>query len=269
MVSRSAPEQTPVEVLPDLLDPATDEDPVPARPRPGDRRRTSPPPVPAVVGAIGGAAVSVFLVALGVMVLLLLDTAPESVTSERVAASVATALPSPVPPSPVPPSPVPPSSSPGAPLSGAPLSGAPGPGLAEPGSVRPGPAGPAASAPGGAGVGPVRPSAADGPAAAAEPPATVAPERSAVVPVTVLNNSRRTGLAARGAARFTAGGWPVAAVGNFRGRIPVTTVYYDPGLEASARAFAASFDGVVRVRPRFATLPARGVVVVLTREFAV
>ena len=54
-----------------------------------------------------------------------------------------------------------------------------------------------------------------------------------------------------------------------RCRIPVTTVYYDPGLEASARAFAERFEGIVRVRPRFATLPARGVVVVLTREFAV
>jgi hypothetical protein len=56
-------------------------------------------------------------------------------------------------------------------------------------------------------------------------------------------------------------------VGNFRGRIPVTTVYYDPGLETSAREFADAFEGVVRVRPRFEGLPARGVVVVLTREF--
>jgi hypothetical protein len=86
-------------------------------------------------------------------------------------------------------------------------------------------------------------------------------------PVTVLNNRRITGLAARSAARFTGGGWPVAAVGNFRGRIPVTTVYYDPGLETAAREFAGAFDGVVRVRPRFEGLPARGVVVVLTREF--
>ncbi len=86
-------------------------------------------------------------------------------------------------------------------------------------------------------------------------------------PVTVLNNSRITGLAARGAERFSAGGWPVSAVGNFRGRIPVTTVYYDPGLEQAAREFAGAVEGVVRVRPRFEGLPARGVVVVLTREF--
>ncbi len=104
---------------------------------------------------------------------------------------------------------------------------------------------------------------------AAAPPAlptpTVAPP--ARLPVTVLNNSRIPRLAALGAERFSAGGWPVAAVGNFRGRIPVTTVYYDPGLETAAREFAGAFSGIVRVRPRFEGLPARGVVVVLTREF--
>lgn len=103
------------------------------------------------------------------------------------------------------------------------------------------------------------------PAAQAPPPAPA----SVVVPVTVLNNSRRDGLADRAAARFRAAGWPVAATGNFRGRIPSTTVYYEPGQEASAREFARRFDGVVRVRPRFATLPARGLVVVVTREFSV
>lgn len=102
------------------------------------------------------------------------------------------------------------------------------------------------------------------PSAAAPPPPAAPP----VLPVTVLNNSRRDGLAALGAARFRAGGWPVAATGNFRGKIPVTTVYYEPGQAASARSFAERFDGIVRVRPRFATLPARGLVVVLTREYA-
>lgn len=99
------------------------------------------------------------------------------------------------------------------------------------------------------------------------PPSPPPAARTDVVAVTVLNNSNRTGLADRAARRFVRGGWPVQLAGNFRGQIPVTTVYYDPGLEASARAFARDFDGIARVRPRFATLPARGVVVVLTREF--
>ena len=98
----------------------------------------------------------------------------------------------------------------------------------------------------------------------AAPPVAAAP---AEVPVVVLNNSRIEDLADTAAAVFRRGGWPVARTGNFRGRIPSTTVYYEPGQEAAARAFAARFDEVVRVRPRFATLPARGLVVVVTRDF--
>jgi len=128
----------------------------------------------------------------------------------------------------------------------------PVPGALDPGA--PAPPAPDPAPPTGAGTGP------DAPGAGSP--------TSRVVPVTVLNNSNRTGLADRAAVRFERGGWPVSLTGNFRGQIPVTTVYYDPGMEASARAFAAAFDGIVRVRPRFATLPARGVVVVLTREFA-
>ncbi len=65
-----------------------------------------------------------------------------------------------------------------------------------------------------------------------------------------------------------AGGWPVRATGNFRGSIPVTTLYYEPGQRQVAQRFAARFTGIARVRPRFATLPARGLVLVVTREFA-
>lgn len=132
----------------------------------------------------------------------------------------------------------------------------------EPPPPPPAPAVPVTPAPAPAAPAPVPPPPPPAPSPAAQP-------ASPVVPVTVLNNSRRTGLADRAAARFEAGGWPVTATGNLRGRIPVTTVYYDQGLEASAQAFAASFDGVARVLPRFASLPARGVVVVVTREFPV
>jgi hypothetical protein len=212
--SREAQEQTPVEVLGDLLHERAAAG-LPPRPRPGDRSRPrahrADPPV-LVVRAIAGAALSVCAVALGIVGLAWTADAPQRVAA--VAEQAAIAL-SPT-PSPVP--------------------------------------SPSAAAPRAA-ASPVLPA----------PAPTVAPP--AREPVTVLNNSRITGLAAHGAERFRAGGWPVAAVGNFRGRIPVTTVYYDPGLEATAREFAGAFQGVVRVRPRFAGLPARGVVVVLTREF--
>ena len=211
MLSR---EQTPVEVLTDLLhEPAATG--LTPRPRPGDSRRPrsrpSDPPL-LVVRAIAGAALSVSAVALGIVGLSWTAGAPERVAA--VAEQAAAALvPSP---------------------SASPL-------LSPPAAAS------RAAAP------PVLPA-----------PVVPPPPRR---PVTVLNNSRITGLAARGAERFAAAGWPVAAVGNFRGRIPVTTVYYDPGLETAAREFAGAFDGVVRVRPRFDGLPARGVVVVLTREF--
>ncbi len=215
MSSRDAPEQTPVEVLTDLLhEPAASG--LTPRPRPGDRRRPrsrpSDPPV-LVVRAIAGAALSVCAVALGIVGLHWTAGAPERVAAvaEQAAASLSP------PPSP-----------------------APSPSSASVAAPR-------------AAASPVLPT------------PTVAPP--ARLPVTVLNNSRIPKLAARGAERFTAAGWPVAAVGNFRGRIPVTTVYYDPGLEPAAREFAGAFEGVVRVRPRFEGLPARGVVVVLTREF--
>jgi len=99
------------------------------------------------------------------------------------------------------------------------------------------------------------------------PPPAPAKPVVAEVPVIVLNNSRIEGLADTAAELFRDGGWPVARTGNFRGKIPSTTVYYEAGQEAAARAFAARFDEVVRVRPRFATLPARGLVVVVTRDF--
>ena len=109
------------------------------------------------------------------------------------------------------------------------------------------------------------PAVAPPPAPVPAPPAVEPP--SLAVPVVVLNNSRITGLADRAAERFRRGGWQVSQTGNFRGQIPVTTVYYDAGLQAEAQALADAFEEIARVRPRFETLPARGVVVVVTREF--
>jgi hypothetical protein len=93
-------------------------------------------------------------------------------------------------------------------------------------------------------------------------PAAVAP----MVPLTVLNNSRITGLAKTAAAKFRAGGWPVPETGNYRGQIDTTTIYYPPGQQASAERFGKQFG--VRVLPRFATLPGSGMTVVVTRDFA-
>jgi hypothetical protein len=86
-------------------------------------------------------------------------------------------------------------------------------------------------------------------------------------PLLVLNNSRITGLAAKAAADFRAGGWPVADTGNFTGLIPETTVYYEPGQQTAASALAARFPAITRVLPRFAGLPGHGLTVVVTRYY--
>jgi hypothetical protein len=98
-------------------------------------------------------------------------------------------------------------------------------------------------------------------------PAAVAPAPPPRLPLTVLNNSRRTGLADRATARFVAGGWPVKLTGNFTGQIPETTVYYAPGQQASALLLQRTFPGLTRVRPRFEGLPGSGLTVVLTRAY--
>ncbi|NHC16033.1 LytR C-terminal domain-containing protein [Motilibacter deserti] len=81
--------------------------------------------------------------------------------------------------------------------------------------------------------------------------------------VVVLNQTGRNGLAAATASRLRAAGWTVAAVGNFRGTVPSTTVYYPDGAEAAARALAADLEGTDRVRPRFSTLSSTRLTVVL------
>lgn len=131
-------------------------------------------------------------------------------------------------------------------------------------------AGTAGQAAGSSALGPSTPAAPARPAAT--PPASAsasAPTAAAAAlpPVTVLNNSRIDGLAARAAARFQAAGWPVAETGNYRGRLSLTTVFHEPGQEAAARQLAARFPGVVRVLPRPARLPGSGLTVVLTRDF--
>ncbi len=99
------------------------------------------------------------------------------------------------------------------------------------------------------------------------PIAAVSPTAAPRLAITVLNNSRITGLADRAAQRFRAGGWPVSETGNFTGKVTDTTVYYAPGQRASAERLQASFSGLIRVRPRFATLPGTGLTVVLTKDY--
>lgn len=99
-----------------------------------------------------------------------------------------------------------------------------------------------------------------------EPPATAQPT-VAKAPVTVLNNSRRSGLASDVAAQVHAKGWPIAKVGNYRGRIATTTVYYAAGQLPQARELAREFPQIRRVEPRFDGLPGQGLTLVVTRDW--
>jgi hypothetical protein len=98
------------------------------------------------------------------------------------------------------------------------------------------------------------------------------PPPAARAPLTVLNNSKVSGLAERVADQARGRGWQVAQVGNFAGRLPATTVYYTPGDDAgqrAARQFAADFPAVDRVLPRYDGLPPTppGIVLVVTKDW--
>ena len=103
----------------------------------------------------------------------------------------------------------------------------------------------------------------------AAPPRTTAAPRA---PLTVLNNSVIRGLADRAAGEAQNRGWQVAQVGNFAGRLAVTTVYYTPGDaagEAAARELAREFGQIGQVLPRYAGLPPTpaGIVLVVTKDW--
>jgi len=99
-----------------------------------------------------------------------------------------------------------------------------------------------------------------------EPPATTPPS-VAKVPVTVLNNSRQRGLGHEVANELRVKGWPIADVGNYRGRLTATTVFYSPGQLAAAQELAREFPQIRRIEPRFAGLPGHGLTLVVTRDW--
>jgi hypothetical protein len=84
----------------------------------------------------------------------------------------------------------------------------------------------------------------------------------------VLNNSRRQGLASDVAAQLRAKGWPVAKVGNYRGRVAETTVYYLPGQLPQAHELVREFPQIHRILPRFRGLPGSGLTLVVTRDWS-
>jgi hypothetical protein len=99
----------------------------------------------------------------------------------------------------------------------------------------------------------------------AVPPAVT----TAMAPVQVLNNSRRTGLAATVASEVQAKGWTIALIGNLRGQVSEPTVYYSPGNRAAAKHLASEFTSITRIAPAADLgISAPGVTLVLTQSWA-
>jgi hypothetical protein len=110
------------------------------------------------------------------------------------------------------------------------------------------------------------------PPATTRPPATAAATPSPTVAtraaVTVLNNSRITGLAKKAAGDFAARGWPIAGTGNLSGRLARTTVFYSEGQRPAAEALRKAFPAIADMAPRYAGLPGTSpLTVVVTREY--
>ena len=98
--------------------------------------------------------------------------------------------------------------------------------------------------------------------------ASPSPTRMARPAVTVLNNSRVTGLAAKAARDFEGKGWRIAGTGNLSGRLARTTVYYGAGQQDAAEELRRQFPAIVEMAPRYAGLPGDGgLTVVVTRDY--
>jgi hypothetical protein len=103
-------------------------------------------------------------------------------------------------------------------------------------------------------------------------PTVAAPVR---VPVTVLNSTNITGLAAKVAASVAAGGWETPGVGAYlNGDVAASTVFFTEGDETQRQAAAQLIEQFPQLQgptPRFFEVPADvaapGLVVVLTGDW--
>ncbi len=101
----------------------------------------------------------------------------------------------------------------------------------------------------------------------AVPSTSASPSGGPKAPVVILNQTVTEGLAATFRAQLRAGGWKVPGIGDFRGNVPATTVYYPPGLKAAATALMSQFAEVGRIRPAFAGISTTQLTVILGKDF--
>jgi hypothetical protein len=95
---------------------------------------------------------------------------------------------------------------------------------------------------------------------------SASPPSAPFAPVEVLNNSRITGLAHHVAAEVESRGWTISQIGNLRGKISETTVYFPAGDLAAAQHLQGEFGSIQRVLPQSeAGLDSTSLVLVVTR----
>jgi predicted flap endonuclease-1-like 5' DNA nuclease len=101
-------------------------------------------------------------------------------------------------------------------------------------------------------------------------PTTPAPPPTPAVklPVDILNDTHISGLAAKAEKTLTSGGWTVPSTGNYAHTITQTTVYYQPGQQASAQLLAAQFPKIHRVLSAPSGLAAGHLTLVLAPDWA-
>ncbi len=101
------------------------------------------------------------------------------------------------------------------------------------------------------------------PTSTPKPTKTKTPPVARETPVVVLNQTSITGLAARTGASLKAKGWTIAGVGNWRGNVVATTVYYGPGHADEAKLLARDL-GANRVLPRVTGMRVDRLTIILT-----
>jgi hypothetical protein len=100
-----------------------------------------------------------------------------------------------------------------------------------------------------------------------EPDEPVTADPDVVEPLGVLNQTDEPGLEEQASERFQEGGWEVAAMSEFTGTVPETTVYVPEGMEEAADALVAQFPEIGRVRPTTEPFNDTRLVVVLADDY--
>ncbi|TDC46997.1 LytR family transcriptional regulator [Jiangella ureilytica] len=100
-----------------------------------------------------------------------------------------------------------------------------------------------------------------------EPSEPVTADPDVVEPLGVLNQTGEPGIEEQASERFQDGGWEVAAMSEFTGTVPETTVYVPEGMEEAAEALVEQFPEIGRVRPTVEPFNDTRLVVVLAEDY--